>query len=71
MSPTPVARGVLMGKNGLLSGLAGFSKKEGDSLLPLVSTAWLTNPENPHKVLERRRILHFFATNTITKVLVH
>jgi hypothetical protein len=40
-------------------------------LLPVVSTTWLTDPENPQKVLEKRGIFPFFATNTMTKVLAN
>jgi hypothetical protein len=40
-------------------------------LAAVVSAGWLTSMENPQKVLERRGILAFFATNGMTKVLAN
>jgi len=47
-------------------------KKEVGSLLPLVSTTWLTNPGKfPQKYWKKRRIFPFFATKYSTKVIVN
>jgi hypothetical protein len=41
--------------------LKGGRAKEVESIVPLVSTIWLTNPKTPLKVLEKVRDFPFFS----------
>ena len=48
-----------------------IGQRKVDSLVPLVSSTWLANPENPPKVLGKMRDFPFCCDYIYTKVIAN